>query len=82
MPGHFDGRPFDPSKMVYFFKTLETVKRLYEQQKYMYDNKTHSLADRIISLGQPYLSPIVRWKAKSPVEFGVQLDISVANRLC
>ena len=60
-------------------KRLETVKKLYDQQKYMYDNKTHSVANRIISLSQPYLRPIVRGKAKSPVEFGVKLDISVAN---
>lgn len=29
---------------------LETVKKLYEQQKYMYDNHTHSVPDRIIIL--------------------------------
>ena len=58
-----------------YLKRLETVKKLYDQQKYMYDNKTHSVANRIISLSQPYLRPIVRGKAKSPVEFGVKLDI-------
>ena len=31
---------------------LETVKKLYEQQKYMYDNHTHSVPDRIISISQ------------------------------
>ena len=49
---------------------LETVKKLYEQQKYMYDNHTHSVPDRIISISQPWLRPIVRGKAKAPVEFG------------
>ena len=29
---------------------LETVKKLYEQQKYMYDNHTHSVPDRIVSI--------------------------------
>ena len=48
---------------------LETVKKLYEQQKYMYDNHTHSVPDRIISISQPWLRPIVRGKAKAPVEF-------------
>ena len=38
---------------------LETVKKLYEQQKYMYDNHTHSVPDRIISISQPWLRPIV-----------------------
>ena len=58
---------------------LETVKKLYEQQKYMYDNHTHSVSDRIISISQPWLRPIVRGKAKAPVEFGAKLDISVVN---
>ena len=39
---------------------LETVKKLYEQQKYMFDNHTHSVPDRIISISQPWLRPIVR----------------------
>ena len=58
---------------------LETVKKLYEQQKYMYDNHTHSVSDRIVSISQPWLRPIVRGKAKAPVEFGAKLDISVVN---
>lgn len=58
---------------------LETVKKLYEQQRYMYDNHTHSVPDRIISISQPWLRPIVRGKAKAPVEFGAKLDISVVN---
>lgn len=51
--------------------------KVYEQQKYMYDNKTHSVEDRIVSISQPYIRPIVRGKAKSPVEFGAKLDLSV-----
>lgn len=58
---------------------FETIKTLYSQQKYMYDNNTHSVENRIISLSQPYLRPIVRGKAKAPVEFGAKLDISIAN---
>ena len=45
----------------------------------MYDNHTHSVPDRIISISQPWLRPIVRGKAKAPVEFGAKLDISVVN---
>lgn len=58
---------------------LETVRKLYEQQKYMYDNHCHSVPDRIVSLSQPWLRPIVRGKTKTPVEFGAKLDISVCN---
>ena len=53
---------------------LDTIRRVYEQQKYMYDNR-----DRIVSLSQPWLQPIVRGKAKANVEFGAKLDISVVN---
>ena len=28
---------------------LETLRKIYEQQKYMYDNHTHSVPDRIVS---------------------------------
>ena len=58
---------------------LETVKKLYDQQKYMYDNHIHSVSDRIVSISQPWLRPIVRGKSKAPVEFGAKLDISVVN---
>ncbi len=58
---------------------LETVKKLYEQQKYMYDNKIHSVPNRIISISQPWLRLIIRGKAKATVEFGAKLDISVVN---
>jgi hypothetical protein len=58
---------------------LEVIRKLCEQQKFMYDNKTHSVPDRIVSLSQPWIRPIVRGKAKSPVEFGAKLDISVVD---
>lgn len=56
---------------------LETITTLYEQQAYMYKNKTHSVENRIVSIGQPYLRPIVRGKTKFPVEFGAKFDLSV-----
>ncbi len=57
---------------------LETIRKIYEQQKYMYDNHTHSVPDRIVSVSQPFVRPIVRGKAGKPVEFGIKLDISVS----
>ena len=58
---------------------LKTIRALYEQQKFMYDNKVHSVPDRIVSLSQLYVRPIVRGKARAPVEFGAKLDISVVG---
>lgn len=57
-----------------------TILKLYEQQKYMFDNKTHSVENRIVSISQPYLRPIVRGKAKSPVEFGAKYDVSIDEK--
>lgn len=45
----------------------------------MYDNHTHKVENRIVSLSQPHLRPIVRGKTKAPVEFGAKLDISVVD---
>ena len=60
-------------------KRLETIKTLYEQQLYMHGNRTHKVEDRIVSLSQPWVRPIVRGKAKAKCEFGAKLDISVVN---
>ena len=53
-----------------------TILKLYEQQKYMYEHKEHSVADRIVSISQPWLRPIVRGKVTAPVEFGAKFDLS------
>ena len=66
-----------PSKHIDYYLTIQ---KLYEQQKYMYENKTHSVEDRIVSISQPYLRPIVRGKAKSPVEFGAKYDVSIDEK--
>lgn len=56
---------------------LLTIYKLYEQQQYMYQNKTHSVDNRIVSIAQPWIRPIVRGKTKSPVEFGAKFDLSI-----
>jgi hypothetical protein len=58
-------------------RLLDTIRTLYDQQKYMYDNHKHKVADRIVSIEQPYIRPIVRGKTKAPVEFGVKFDLSL-----
>lgn len=45
----------------------------------MYEHLTHSVSDRIVSVSQPFVRPIVRGKAGKPVEFGAKLDISVVD---
>ncbi len=58
-------------------KQFATIRTLVEQQQYMYENKVHSVPDRIVSISQPYIRPIVRGKAKASVEFGAKLDLSI-----
>lgn len=59
---------------------VEIIQELYKQQKYMFDNKTHTVQGRIVSLSQPYIRPIVRGKAKTPVEFGAKYDVSIDEK--
>ncbi len=62
---------------------LDILTTVYEQQRYMFENDTHTVESRIVSISQPYIRPIVRGKAKSPVEFGAKLDLSVdENGMC
>ena len=63
-----------PSRFVDLYLT---IMELYRQQKYMYDNKVHRVDNRIVSLSQPYIRPIVRGKANTPVEFGAKYDVSI-----
>lgn len=50
---------------------------LYEQQKYMYDNKIHSVDHRIVSTSQSWIRSIARGKARASVEFGVKFDLDL-----
>lgn len=61
------------------YKYLLVIQHLYLQQKTMYDNKTHSIEDRIVSIHQPHVRPIVRGKAKSKVEFGSKINVSLVD---
>ena len=45
----------------------------------MYENKVHSVRERIISISQPHVKPIVRGKIESPVEFGAKISVSVVD---
>lgn len=59
---------------------LLVIRKLYEQQQYMYDNNTHVVENRIVSISQPYVRPIVRGKASNPTEFGAKLHLSIDER--
>jgi hypothetical protein len=52
---------------------------MFEQQKMMFEEGVRTCADRIISIYQPHLRPIVRGKAKAKVEFGAKTGVSIVN---
>ena len=45
----------------------------------MYDSKTHSIEDRIVSIHQPHVRPIVWGKSQAKVEFGSKIHISIID---
>lgn len=60
-------------------KLLMVLDKVYEQQKFMYDNNIHTIENRIVSISQPYIRPIVRGKSNAQVEFGAKLDLSIVD---
>ena len=60
-------------------KCLQAAFKMFEQQKMMFEEGVRTCADRIISIYQPHLRPIVRGKAKAKVEFGAKTGVSIVN---
>jgi hypothetical protein len=53
------------------------IQHVYEQQWEMYQSKSRRCDDRIVSISQPYVRPIIRGKLNKPVEFGAKLSVSL-----
>ena len=58
---------------------LQVIRTLYAQQDAMYRSGTHQVSDRIVSLSQPWVRPIVRGKQNAEVEFGAKIEMSVVD---
>ena len=58
---------------------LQVIRTLYSQQEYMYRMKTHKVENRIVSISQPWVRPIVRGKQTADVEFGAKVEMSVVD---
>ena len=61
------------------YRQLLVLHEVYRQQQQMYQTKTRRIDDRIVSLSQPHVRPIVRGKAGTPVEFGPKLSVSCVD---
>jgi hypothetical protein len=63
----------------HIYQKLLVVSELVRQQTLLYHTDSRSIPDRIVSLCQAHIRPIVRGKARCNVEFGAKISISVTG---
>jgi len=61
------------------YKYLLVIRDLYSQQLEMFQEKKHSIPNRIVNIHQPHIRPMVRGKQGKNVEFGAKLNASLQN---
>lgn len=64
--GHLSGKVLSKRD----WKLLQVIHEMYRQQRYMFDERVHSIENRIVSIYQPHVRPIPRGKDKAATEFG------------
>ena len=55
------------------------IQHIFLQQEEMHRTKTKRCDNRIVSIHQPHVRPIVRGKANKSVEFGAKLNVSLSG---
>ena len=63
----------------HIYQKLLVISELVRQQMILYHADSRSIPDRIVSLCQAHIRPIVRGKARCNVEFGAKISISVTG---
>jgi len=58
---------------------LHTIREIAQQQRFHFDNPGEPVANRIVSVRQPHIRPIVRGKSRGEVEFGQKIGLSVVD---
>ena len=58
---------------------LWVIQELYRQQYQMWIERKHRIEDRIVSIHQPHVRPIVRGKEHANVEFGAKIQVSLVD---
>ena len=71
----YNGMPLNMQQLKY----LWVIQTVLEQQEYMHKNKVNSVEQRIVSIHQPHVRPIVRGKRNAKVEFGAKIQVSLMN---
>jgi len=84
--GHLDrllealpGGPIPLSRAAY--RQMLVIREVYRQQQTMYDQRSHRISGRIVSVSQPHVRPMVRGKAGAATEFGAKLSVSLVHGL-
>jgi IS5 family transposase len=60
-------------------KDFWVINEVNFQQRKMYDEKSNRCGNRIVSISQPYVRPIVRGKSGKKVEFGAKLGLALMD---
>jgi IS5 family transposase len=55
------------------------IQTVYLQQVQMFESRSHQAGDRIVSIHEPHVRPIVRGKARSKTEFGAKIHMSMVD---
>lgn len=61
------------------YRDLFVIQELYRQQNKMFEEESKSIDDRIVSISQPHIRPIVCGKANANVEYGAKISVSVVD---
>lgn len=61
------------------YRKLLVIQEIHRQQWQMLLTKANRIEDRIVSIDQPHVRPIVRGKAGFPVEFGAKVTVGLVG---
>jgi len=61
------------------YKELLVISEVLRQQKWMHVHRIRRIDDRIVSISQPHVRPIIRGKAGAKTEFGAKISISLVD---
>lgn len=64
---------------IHHWAKLLTIHKIAKQQRWHYENPDKPVPDRIVSVRQPHVRPIVRGKARNEVEFGQKISLSIVD---
>ncbi len=64
------------------YRDLLVIQTIAQQQRALYFEQKARVPDRIISVGQPHIRPIVRSKARAKSEFGAKISLSLEKGMC